>query len=137
MEYAIVAAMALVLLAGALGWGARGPSVTLAEERAAIADRRAAAAEAAMVVLAAAEKERRTGAQADADHDAELRAALVAAPPDDPLAAALAVVHVGRARDAARAAAADPAGGATGDVGAGGDVAPGGAVGPDPPGARA
>lgn len=136
-EYAFVIGMGLLLLAGALGFSACWPRVTLERERASRAEERAASAEAAVDVLAQAARERRHGAQADADHDAALREAMAGAPPGDPLAAAAAVVRVARAREAARAAAADPGGRPAGELGPGGLVAGGGPVGPDRPGARA
>lgn len=136
MEW-LVAGMALVVFAGVLGFAGCWPLRTLWKDRAERAERERDEARAALRELAAAERRRRDGAQADADHDRALRDALAGAAPDDPLAAALAVVRVARAREAAAAAAADPAGGPARELGAGADLAPRGPVGPDPPRARA
>lgn len=135
MEWVFVAAMALVLAAGILGYLAARPAIEQQSDRADRAEEREAEAKAAVDLLAKAARARRDGAQADADHDAALREAMAGAPPDDPRAAALAIVRVAAAREAAAKAAADQARGATSGVDSGRDLDARRPVGPSDPGA--
>lgn len=115
MEWAFVAGMALVLAASILGYLAARPTATLERERADREAKRADEAESVVAAVAASETERRRGGQADADHDAAVRAALASAPPGDVRAAARRVLDVIDAREHARAAAAGPPGRPPGD----------------------
>ena len=121
-EWAIVAAGVVVLVAAVLGYLAARPSVTLEANERKRAEERADQLARALDETARAARDRRTGAQADADHDAALRDELAAAPPGDPLAAALGVLRLAARREAARTAARE-AGGHAGTLGAGAGAA--------------
>jgi hypothetical protein len=103
VEWAFVAAGLVVLTAGVLGFLAARPATTLEHDRRLLAEERAASLSAALEHLAEEQRLRRNGAQADADHDHAIREALGSAPPGDVLGAALAVVRLAKAREAARA----------------------------------
>lgn len=124
--WAVVALVVSVAGVAVLGYLAARPAIVLEADRRALAEQRAEAAEAALVLLGQRHEDRQRGAQIDADEEAETARAMAGAA-GDPRGAALALVRLRRAREAAALAAAGTDRGASGVVGADRGVA---AVGP-------